>query len=622
MKKTITILLILLLWLTLNSCWEEASGNEIPVEPEKRDFFIETKKYSDFDNEATLDKTGVLSSTQNITVSSNASWRIRDIYVKVWDVVKTGQTIAVLDDNIANYWLSVESTRNSINAVKNSEDVAKNNLERAKLNYESTKSSLDKQIADIERNLNNLDTTSNTSTSVEIAKIDNSIAQLNITYNNQINSNKTTINGYANSLNKEFSTLRTFIDDIITFSDDILGVTDENSYKSSSFKIYLWAKNSAQKSETENLLKELITFKKNNLENKSVYIDNDEDVRWYITEINNIYTKILTYLNAIDTTLGNSIAWGGTLTDADISSYRNKVSWFKTTHNSYKSAFVSFENWVNSFLDSYKAWEESVLKQIENLEKDKDIYEKSLGLNVESSSATLDEAKRNRDLTLQGLEIAIRDAEISLADIQIRLRDAEIANRQAQIQYDKLSIKSPIDWVVWSISSDKWQEISAGTPMFTIMSEAENEVSISFTKEELDYIYEWSVAYYNDWQKTYVWTIHSISKNADSNLKYVAKVSFPSGTSYIGNILSIEIPVKLQYKLVPVNALSVNNSSTATVNYLTPEMTIEQMNVNVWKVYWSEIEITEDIPVDTNLILNNVDNYDPDKFNLVLKENE
>lgn len=617
MKKITGLVLFFSILFLLSSCGEDSKVTEIQ---EKRDFYVEVESFDNFSNAAKLNKTWRLTSTQNINLTSNANWKVANINVKVGDEVKAGQILLSLSDSVANYWLTLESSKNSINSVKNSLNVAKNNLEKAKLNYESTKNTLDKNIADLERNLNNMDSTnSSTSTSIEIAKIDNSIEKLDIDYNNLLTTNNVTKNSYTKSLEKEIVIISNYLDDIILFSDEILGVTDLNRMKNDSYEIYLWAKNNSQKLSTESLLKDLINFKNNELISYKIEINSDEDYKKYINEINNIYEKILTFLTSFDVTLGNTPS-SDVLNDTAISNFRSRISTFKTLYNQYKQAFLSLENQIISFLDTYNSSVLWLVKQIENLKKDREIYEKSLWLNVESVEWNLEEAKKNREISLKNLEIIIRDAEIALEDANIRLRDAEISNKLAQIQYDKLFIKSTINWVVNSILVDRWQEIWIGTPVISLVSKWENEVTISFTKDELAYVKEWMQAIYNDWVNTHTWTIYSISATADENLRYTSKVSFPAGTSYIWSILNIEIPIVLDNKLLPLNALTVTDSSYATLKYLSPLNDIEELRVKVGNVYSDKIEVIDDIDPTINVILNYVDNYDPDKFNLIVKE--
>ncbi|MDD2907241.1 MAG: biotin/lipoyl-binding protein [Candidatus Gracilibacteria bacterium] len=631
MKKIISV--IILSSFILTSCGTKELTN---TEDVKKDFYIDVKKVSELDNIAYINKTGKLDSTQNISLSSNANGRVKSILVKSGDNVSEGQALAILDDSVANYNLTFESaennlaaSKNNLEVVKNGLETVKNNLEKAKLNYESTKNKLDKAVSDIQRNLGNLQLTDNTtSTSIELDKLDNTISKLNGDYANLQSSNNETLSGFTRSLDKELVVLKNYVSDIIYFSDDILGVTEANKNKNNSYEIYLGAKDLGQKIESEQLLSELINYKKNTLDNFQIgELSTNDDYKNKIDVINSSYSKIIKFLNSFDSTIANTVSSFGTLSDTQIAGYKATIGGYKTTYNAYNSGFIALSNSIYSFLETYKNNQSSLLKQIENLGKDKEIYLKSLDLNKDSSQASLDEAISNRDITLKNLDLvindansAIRDAEIRITDAQIRVRDAEISYKKALNEVEKLTIKSPITGIVGDILIDKGQEINNGTPAFNLLSEGQKEVTISFNKDELDFVSENMNAYYSDGVNTFTGKIYSISKNADSTLKYLAKVTMPSDASSIGNILNLNIPIELSHKLMPVNAVKINSSGLGTINYFSTGSTIEQKDIEVGTIYGDKIEILGNLEDNLNIILNYVDNYDSEKFTLKIKE--
>lgn len=208
MKKIISV--IILSSFILTSCFGKDTW-DLVKEDIKKDFFIDVKKIVDFNNIAYLNKTWKLDSTQNISLSSSANGRVKSILVKNWDNVLEWQVLAILDDNLSNYNLTLASSENNLAAsknnlevVKNWLEVSKNNLEKAKLNYESTKIKLDKVVSDIERNLWNLQLSDDTtSTSIEIDKLNNSINKLEADYKNLQSSNNETLSWFVRSLDKE-----------------------------------------------------------------------------------------------------------------------------------------------------------------------------------------------------------------------------------------------------------------------------------------------------------------------------------------------------------------------------------------------------------------------------------
>lgn len=589
MKK---IFFLIFLLFFISSCWKQ--DEVVNEQKEIKDFEISVKNISDFDNTAFLEKTWKVSSSQDITISSNVSWRVSQVYVREWSSVYAGQTIAILEDNLANYWFALES--------------AKNSLEKSKLNYESTKVSLDKSIADIERNLSNLNVSDEFSnSSLELEKIENSITRLNIDYDKLVTSNIQTKYWFENNIEKEFIVLDSFMDDVIDFWDILLSVTPENQNSNSNFDTFLWAKDRSQKKESEEKLINLISFRDNNLRNYNVSFDENSIYGNSFSILNQWYNKIDDLLFNLDLLLDNSISSVWSLSDSQISSYKSQISWFQNTFNSYNSSYIAQKNNIESFIETYKSTENSLLKQISSLESDKKIYVKSLDINKESTNATLSEAKTNREISLKNLELIIKDAEISYS--------------QAQKNYNKLFITSPISWFVKEVNVDKWQEIQNWLQLFSIYSEKELEVNISFTQKELEYISLGSSVFYYDskWEK-HIWSIYSISKNADENLMYLSKVSMQSNISNVWNIINLQVPITLENKLLPLDIVKVNSWNTAILNYLNGSWSIDLLTIDIWDVYSDKIELKTNLSESTKIITSFVWNYEKGKYNLKIND--
>jgi len=94
----------------------------------------------------------------------------------------------------------------------------------------------------------------------------------------------------------------------------------------------------------------------------------------------------------------------------------------------------------------------------------------------------------------------------------------------------------------------------------------------------------------------------------------------------IWNIVSIKIPVEVSKTLLPVNSLKMKDSWVGTLNIVkwisstgTGAYKIWLLDVKLGNIYWDQIEILSDIDDSEKVILNYVDNYDPEKFILKIK---
>lgn len=592
MKK---IILIILLSTLLVSCNEEEinTNNEVV----KEDFNITVKNINDFSNDFNLEKTWKLSSSQDIKLSSQVSWRISNIFVVEWEKVKSWDIIARLEDNIANYWLALER--------------AKNWLDKAKLNYESTENSLNKQISDLKINLDNLKIDeANSKSSLELEKLENTINKLALDYENLKISNLSTISWFKNSMSKDLLSFNTYISDVIDFSDRLLWVSYENKNENDTFEDYLWAKNTKYLNASKDDLITLMEYKKNILPTVDFNFEWTDEFESNIVLIKEWYDIISSLLDNLDITLENSIISIWSLSESQIAWYKSSITWFWSVYNANNASFISYKNNIASFLDTYRNNEESLLKQIDLLNSDKKIYVKWLDVKLEIDESTLNEAISNKDLTLRQLNTSIVDAKISY--------------NQALSNYEKLTIRSPITWNIWNIFIDVWQEVWPWTGLFNLSNNSNNEVSISFSKDELDYVDVWNQAIFTIWEESYTWSIKSISSIADSNLKYVAKVWFDNNLNFIWDIVNVKIPVNLNKILVPLTLFSVKNDDIWFINILN-DNNIEKIEVYFWKFYSDLVEIKWCVNLDIeecnniNIITNDVSKYDKEKFNLMIK---
>lgn len=245
--KKFNFLIILFLFLFITSCSEE---KVVDKEIIKQDFYITTQSILDLKTAYNIEKTWKLESSQDITLSSNANWRVSSIDVQQWDSVSAWQILAKLEDNIWSYNLNLR--------------VAWNNLEKIRIDYEQTEISLNKNIFDLEKNveilkqnlksleskkeqalLQNQDTlinsslnTENSQSSLQLQQLEKNIEKLEHDYELLLESNKQTIEWYYLTIAKEQNSLLILVNDIIEFSDKILWVTSKNKNANNHIEIF------------------------------------------------------------------------------------------------------------------------------------------------------------------------------------------------------------------------------------------------------------------------------------------------------------------------------------------------------------------------------------------------
>jgi hypothetical protein len=591
MKK---ILFTLIMTMLLVSC---SSDEDINLEETsswtiKQNFLLDIKNINEFTSVADLVKSWKITSTQDINISSQVSWRVSSIYKKEWEFVSKWQKIVAISDNIANYGLKLES--------------AKNNLEKAKLSYESTEVKLDKAIIDITRDIWNSEIDNVwSSSSLELQKIENTIKKLALDYDNLKIGNLEQIQGFKNSFNRDYNNFSIFVEDVIDFWDDLLWVSQDNKDKNDDYEDYLWRKDTQQLNNTKELLIDLMNYKKDKLSNINYNFEGTNEFDSNLKIITDWYEILDELLVELDEVFDNSITSVWNLSSAQLSWFKTQVSWYNTIFNWNNSWFVSLENWLNSFLETYLNTEESLLKQIELLEQDKRIFIKSLDYKIDVTNATLEEAKINRELTLKNLDIVITDANIWY--------------KQALKQYNKLIISAPISWIISDINIDVGQEINAGSAIVSIVNNSDNLVEIWFTKEELAFVNNNDKAYVNYGWEVFEWYVYSISQSADANLKYKWKIKIKDKVNLLWSVVWVTIPVNVPNKLIPVNIVKIWSNDKWLVNTLSGSIII-QKEVKLWNIYNEKIELLDITDEDFTVILNYVDNYDSEKFNLKIND--
>jgi len=595
MKK---VLFTLLLSLILVSCSSDEEQNENTASWStwtwelKQDFLLDTKDINEFTNVADLVKSWKITSTQDIGVTSQVSGRVYAISKKEWEFVSKWDNLVSISDNIANYGLTLES--------------AENNLEKAKLNYDSTEVKLNKAIEDIKRDISNSEIDNDLSTSsLELVKIENTIKKLALDYDNLKIWNLEQIQWFKNSFNRDLSNFSIFVEDVTDFSDELLWITQDNKDKNDDFEDYLGRKNTQQLNDTKELLKQLINYKELKLINVNFDFEWTSNFNNNIIIISEWYEIIDSLLVELDDVFDNSITSIWNLSNAELSWFKTQVSWYNTIFNGNNSWFVWLKNGLNSFLETYKNWEESLLKQIELLEQDKRIFIKSLDYKIDVTKATLEEALINKHLTLKNLNIVITDSRIWY--------------KQALKQYNKLNIVAPISWIISNISVDIGQEINMGSPVVSIVNNSDNLVEIWFTKQELNFVSINDKAYINYAWDIFEWYIYSISQTADANLKYKWKVKIKDKVNLLGSIVSVTIPVKVPNKLIPVNVVKIWSNNRGSINTLSWGLILIK-DINLGTIYNDQIEIVEENLENYTVILNYVDNYDSEKFNLKIND--
>ena len=640
MTTTFTYFFLLLSLFFLLWCgWSENTD----IVSDTKNFFVTTQNLSEFDNQAFLTKTSRVSSSSDITLTTNAPGRVSTIFVREWDNISAGQQLIQLSDNVANYYLNLQR--------------AENELDRAKINYDSNKISLDKQVTDavsaldrikfdyenakvqanqdiIQAQNNRDDANANSDDSIsnlEIQRIEANIAKSELDYDNSLISDEQTIAWFRSTLIKDFNAQLIFLDDVIEFSDTLLWVTIKNDNFADDIDQFLWARDVGQKNTTEMLLRELIAFREWDFQ--TLYdtdIVTQDDIYTTLDIISLGYDKSKILLNNVETMLNNSLSSVGDFSESDISGYVTTGNGFQSSLQANYTAFVSYQNTVDTFLKTYKNTQLSLQKNIDLLKKDREILLKNLATGDLNADSWLSKVISSTQNTLNTLQIQVDAAvshlsnaeqvrDVTLRSLQNNIQGAQISYNSALKDYKKLTITAPVDGVVWTISVDIGQEISNGTPVMQISWKNSNELQISFTKNELPFVNVGDIVFVTSGTETFTGSLSSLSWVADANLNYTSRVLFNSDIGISWDIIQVDVPISTWNILLPLDIVTVQSQSKGSV-YVIQSGSIVSENIELGNIYDDLVELTNiDILNNMEIVTSNVSNFDPSKFELKIR---
>jgi len=569
---------------------------------EKQAFYITTSSVEELTTVNTISKSSRLVWAQEITVSSLVPWRVKNVYYNNWDTVWANTTIIELSDTWGSF---------SFNAQR-----AKAQLDSARINYEQTQRNLNKAITDsslwvkqAETQLNAATKTGWGSASLQIQQLDEQIQKAELDYQTQLRNNQQTLNNFlstAKNLAKDVELLYT---DVVNENDKILWISQKYKNQNNVFEQKISAKNTAIKTQAEELLRSLI-------ENESTYNNlwgdiNQNNIGDSLVRINTLAKELQPLLDKMEQALSLTESSPNSLPESQLVGFKGTIDWLQWRVQGQIISITQQINAIESFLATYKEQEESLRRQVEITKQQ-----------VATTKSNLEDSETNAEIWIESaqnnLENAVQSKDTTLASLANSIEQARIAYSEAQNQLSKFSVKTPIQWSIGEILVDVWQEISPGTPLFTVSSSNEQQVEVSLSEEELAFVQLWQEVNIDIDGETRIGSIQSISNTADQNFTYKIIISLEWTAKLFGDVVDVKIPVRTAYPLIPLNVVSILRRNEWLVNSWNNNE-IEPIKVNFWKVWWANVEIRNDLDPDTVLVISDIKNFNPNTQEL--KEN-
>lgn len=637
MRKYFILSMILSLFLLYSCTWSQENTWSWAVE--KWNFLIETQTAWNLNNEYALEKSSKIEAASEIVLTSEATWRVENIAVKEGDNVSKWQNLVYLFDNSMNLntaykqailnldQAKIQYSNQKLALDKNIED-SELALTKLKLNYENTKKNIEQDVIQAKDNLKNSDVNaSGSKTSLDVQKIDNSIAKMEFELETLKKSNKDKIDSFISNVNREKDNLNNLLVSVINFGEELYAT--KYPVNKPAYYLYLWAENNTKKTRAEQTLQKLINYKKDTFDWIKL-VEKDSEILDFITKIEEWYAMMKSFLDDTLEVITSSVSEQNYLPETMLTGYHNQVNGYIQSYTSASAWLVAMRSNVVAFLNTYKDNEASTEKQIDLVRKDKEIalksywtnelsskvaYEKimissqdtisNLDLQLKSAETTLINAKKTRDITLQNLENSIKAAELNV--------------EKSSIEVSKLVVKSPISAQVASIDVTVGQTYNMWSQMLKLISTSKRELDVYVTSEDLEKIHVWDKVYIKYRWENFEWDVFSKSNVANETLNYKVKVSLNKDIHLVWGVADVSFKLKSKFPLININSVTVLHSQW---NKKIWEINIfkwwklDKLEVELWDVYGKFIEIKTPLEKDTEIILNDVSNFDSEKFEL------
>jgi len=457
----------------------------------------------------------------------NKAWTITKVNFKAWDSVKKWETIAEIDnsdayDTIEEAKISLENAEISLEQLyewpdetnilqsKNSITSAENSLELAKIEFENLKvtqkNALDKMLENIETSKKELESSKS---SLELAKNDLETLkkEKENSLSNTTNSKSTTITNIEDNFKNYLFDLEWVIED----ADYIMWVTQENKDKNDDFEKYLWIEDSVSKSDAKvNLVKLIWLYSE--IEKDVNSYDKSWDKEKIITILNSfieIYELAYKTSDLIYKTVDASIVSLWALTQSEIDSMKNTMSWNRTSTLSKVTSIKSSINTLNTLTDtdlvyesnsnSIASKEESIKSSILSIEKQELSIKnaiKSYDETVSSYSTTLNSKQKDLDSKTRSVEIAkMNYDDLFEGPTSENVRKANNSIKQAQLKLESANenledyiLTAPFDWVVRKIDYMVWDNLTTDTDKYVYI-ENPNLLEITVMLDQIDIVW-------------------------------------------------------------------------------------------------------------------------------------
>ena len=594
-----SIILIVLSTFLLSSCGSETIT---PSSSKKTPFNIDTYTIGQAQAPISIEKSGRITASSTLTLTAQWAGEISKISVKEWQSVKAGAVIATLKDTQNNYDLRYSQAKNTLKVQEASIETTRINLSQ----------SVDNARIAFER----------ANQAYETLKGKNEFAYATI-----VNSNSKTIDAYNESYKTYLSDAERIMTQMLYEGDKVLGITTNFEYANDAWEPYLGTRVGDSRALAINEWNTTYSLRwdlRARIEKaKTINLANpNEDFEI----VSKSYAQARKFADSMLFMLQNSVVWGG-LPQEMLSGWlgswngqRGTIQGSEWWYNGWRAQTLTFFKWYqNAELASKLALasttrpltpEEQTL--INNNNDLKVSYENSridIKYKVENTRLSLEQAKKAYD-TAQALNSA------TLIQLDANKENANIALAQAERDYAKLRVTAPVDGIISRVIANVGQSVNIGSqiadftgkqPQIIIDVEPSLVATLAIGQSVIVVVEE----------KSLTGVISALSSVANSNLLSTIRIAIPWWQDYIWKsaVITFSKNEKIDWNNIltlPLDSISIISEWEWEISIYTGTGIIRR-SIKIGKTLWNTIEILDNIPNGTEVILTNMNNYDANK---------
>lgn len=604
---------IKILLLSLAILWSCVKNHTIdtPENSQKTPYHISTFVIGESKNKARIEKTGRIVASSTLTISAQAWWEIKKLYTKEWKRLQAGSLIATLKDTQYNYDLRYQQAQAALKTQDASINISRINLDQAVTNAEISLKRAKQAL--------------------------NTLNQKNaISYDTIVNKNQKTLIAYGENYKTYLVDTDRLMTQLLYEADKIMGITDAFKYQANAWRPFLgmkmWDAYSLAEKEWNATFTLRDTIRKKVDAGATINIEN----AWSDFElISQAYEQSRKLADSMNTMLQNNTITTPITPDMN-ARWNSTWTWLRWSVQGAESQFNGWKSQTITFFEGYKNSELAQKFAVKRLTRSLSPEERSQINNNTDLKVSYNDALIGHRDRLESAKLAVSQAKkayesaqsLRTATINQMLasrQSASISLKQASRDYAKLRIVSPVNWTIAKMLVNIWQQVSAWTPIAEFVSNTpEIVIDLDTNTVSMLSVGDSLKVHVNDVQLDA--NVIAISNVVNKNLLSTVRIAVPHAQDFIGQSATIIIDnknVNMVHSgslILPLDALSIVWENEAEIHIYESSTGVIKKTVKTWKLYGDTIEIIDTLPKNTEIIINSLVGYDPEKNKLIKSE--